>query len=228
MVKYMNDNKSIIKGLLVLLLYFILSCCTLLPLYLFKININSLNTITKYIYLLFYDLFSLSIIFLIFKNEIIDNFKNFKVKDFFEKYFSYWFLLLFLMFISNILIQFIYPNSSSSNEDNFRIAFSLAPIYYFIKASLFAPIMEELVFRMSIRKIFKNKYLFIILSGLIFGLLHIIGNISNNYDYLYLLPYCLPGFVLAYVYYKSDNILNSIFIHFIHNTILLIIQMVML
>ena len=222
----MNDRKSILKGILGLTVYFILEFFTYLPLYLLKIDVKSLSITDKVIYITIYEFLTLLIIFMLFNKEIVKDFKVFKqnFKEFFNKYFKYWFLLLFLMIASNIIIQIIYPASSSGNEDSIRSTFELAPFYTFISASLFAPFVEEMIFRMSIRKIFKNKYLFIILSGLIFGGLHLLGNINSPYDYLYLLPYCLPGFVLAYVYYKSDNIFTSLGIHFVHNTVLLIIQ----
>lgn len=221
-------NNNYIKGIIILILYFVLSFSTALPLYLLNININSLSILAKSIYLIIYDLISIGIIFFILKKQIIENIKELKIKYklFFKNYFLYWFLLLFLMISSNIIIQAIYPNSIAGNEESFRKIFMIAPIYSFIKASLLSPIMEELVFRMGIRNIFKNKYIFILASGTIFGLLHVIGNVNNPYDYLYLIPYSLPGFILAYVYYKSDNIFTSLFIHFIHNTFLLILQII--
>ena len=222
----MNDKKSILKGILGITIYFILEFFTYLPLYLLNININNLDIITRVIYLSLYQLITFLIIFIIFNKDIIKDFKYFKenFNILFKKYFKFWFLLLFLMITSNIIIQIIYPGSSSGNEDSIRSNFELVPIYTFISASLYAPFIEEIIFRMSIKKIFKNKYLFIILSGLIFGSLHLLGNINSAYDYLYLLPYCLPGFILAYVYYDSNNIFTSLGIHFIHNTVLLIIQ----
>ena len=221
----MNDKKSIIKGSLTIFTYLFLNIFNTLPLYLFNIQLSTLTS--KVIYLLIYQICLLIIFFLIYKKDIIEDFKKFNIKEFFNKYFKYWFILLFFMIISNLLIQLIYPGSTAVNEDNFRKNFELAPIYSFITASLIAPFIEEITFRMGIKNIFKNKYLFIILSGLIFGSLHVIGKINNGFDYLYLLPYCLPGFVLALVYYKSNNIFNSLFIHFIHNNVLLILQILL-
>ena len=226
MVNDMNDKKSVIKGSITILIYFILEFFTYLPLYLLNINYNNLSLTSKVTYLLIYNLTLFLIIFLIYRKEIINDFKKFDSKIFFKKYFMYWFILLGLMILSNLLIQVIYPGSSAGNEQTFRSNFVTAPIYSFISACIFAPFIEEMIFRMSFKKIFKNKYLFIILSGLVFGGLHVIGNITNNYDYLYLLPYCIPGFILAYVYYKSDNIFTSLSIHFIHNLVLLIIQII--
>ena len=223
----MNDKKSIIKGSLVIFLYFLLEFFTTLPLYLLNINFNDLSLNSKVCYLLIYSLISLLIILLIFRKEVTNDLKNFKLKEFFIKYFKFWFILLSLMIISNLIIQIIYPGSSAGNEDTFRKNFVVAPIYSFISAALIAPLMEELVFRMGFKKIFKNKYLFILISGLVFGGLHVIGNINTPYDYLFLLPYCLPGIILAYVYYISDNIFTSLGIHFIHNLFMLIVQIIL-
>ena len=223
----MNDKKSITKGLITIFIYFILEFFTLFPLYLLNIRINNLSIITKTFYLLTYSFITFIIIFIIYNKEICNDFKNFKFKTFFKKYFKFWFILLFFMILSNLLIQVIYPGSNSINEESIRNTFKIVPIYSFISACFFAPFMEEMIFRLSIRKIFKNKYLFIILSSLIFGGLHVLGNSNNIYDYLYLLPYTISGVILAYVYYESDNIFNSLFIHFIHNTVLLILQIIL-
>lgn len=225
-MKYISNNKSLIKGLTTIFIYFILNFFTYFPLYLLNINPNSLSFNGKVIYLIIYEIISFSIILLILNKEIVNDFKDFKnnFKLYFKKYFIYWILLLLLMIASNLIIQLIYPGSSSANESNFRNTFSYAPIYSFISACLFAPIIEELIFRMCIKKIFINKYLFIFASSFIFGGLHIIGNINNSLDLLYLFPYALPGLILSYVYYSSNNIFTSIGIHFIHNTILVFIQ----
>ena len=225
----MNDKKSITKGSLVILVYFILEFFTTLPLYLLNISYSSLDINSKVIYLLIYNLFTISIIFLILNKEMLKDFKNFKnnFKYYFKKYIKYWPILLGSMILANIIVQAIYPGSSAGNEDSFRRNFAAAPIYSFLSACLYAPLIEEMVFRMGFKKIFKNKYLFIGISGLIFGGLHVIGNVNTNLDYLYLLPYCIPGFILAYVYYDSDNIFTSLGIHFIHNLALLILQIIL-
>lgn len=223
----MNDRKSIIKGLITIFLYFILDFFTLLPLYIINIDINNLSIAFETFYLLTYNLITFIIIFMIYNKEISNDFKNFNLKNFFKKYFKFWIILLTLMIISNLLIQIIYPGSSAANEDNFRSIFKIAPIYSFISACLFAPFKEEMVFRMSFKKIFKNKYLFIFISSIAFGLLHVIFSSNNYYDYLYLLPYFTSGIILSYVYYESDNIFTSLSIHFIHNTVLLILQIIL-
>ena len=56
-------------------------------------------------------------------------------------------------------------------------------------------------------KIIKNKYLFIITSGIFFGFLHIFPTDLNIvYALINSIPYVTMGMVLAYIYIKEDNI----------------------
>lgn len=218
--------KNSIKGFIAFILYFVFQIFKTYPFYLLNINYNLLSTNVKVTYSLIYDFIMIIIYILVFNKEIINNFKDFikNFKFYFTKYFIYWFLLLSLMILSNKIIQVIYPNSIALNEESIRQSLVLLPFYTLISGILIAPIMEEIVFRFSIKKIFKNKFLFIFISGLVFGLMHLIGNVNNFYDLLYIFPYSIPGFILAYVYYDSDNICVSIMIHLIHNTVLLLLQ----
>ncbi|MBQ8234787.1 MAG: CPBP family intramembrane metalloprotease, partial [Bacilli bacterium] len=82
--------------------------------------------------------------------------------------------------------------------------------------------------RNCLYKIFKNKYLFIFISGFIFGSLHVFNDSMVISDLLYLIPYCTPGFIFAYILTKSDNIFNTIGLHFIHNGTLMTLQVVLM
>ena len=55
------------------------------------------------------------------------------------------------------------------------------------------------VIKRAMPSIIPNKYLFIAISGLLFGSLHIIGNINAWYDILYIIPYSAPGIIFAYI-----------------------------
>ena len=88
--------------------------------------------------------------------------------------------------------------------------------------------MEELTFRKSIRNIFNNKIVFIIISSFIFGGLHVLTYDIKLLDLLYLIPYCAPGVAFAYILVKTDNIFNTISLHLIHNTILMTLQVILL
>ena len=43
----------------------------------------------------------------------------------------------------------------------------------FISTSILAPIYEEILFRLGFKKCINNKLMFIIISGTLFGLIHI-------------------------------------------------------
>ena len=90
---------------------------------------------------------------------------------------------------------------------------------------IYAPIVEEITFRKIIKNIVDNKYLFVIVSGVMFGMVHLNINPSIN-DYLMIIPYIIMGLDFAYIYSKTDTIFSTIGFHMLHNLILLIIQFI--
>ena len=96
--------------------------------------------------------------------------------------------------------------------------------------SIYAPFTEELIFRKSIKDMvisYKDskitKYMYIVISGLIFGSLHVLGMATSILDYLYIIPYTSLGIAFASLYYKSDNIFSSMCMHRVHNTVAIIL-----
>ena len=69
-----------------------------------------------------------------------------------------------------------------------------------------------------------NKYLFIILSGLVFGSMHVIGNITSPLDWLYVIPYGSLGAAFAIMYQKTDTVYTSTAMHIFHNTALILLS----
>ena len=66
------------------------------------------------------------------------------------------------------------------------------------------------------------------MSGLIFGGLHVVGNINHWYDLLYLIPYCTPGFIFAYIMSKTNNVFVSMGLHFLHNGMIMSLQVLLI
>ena len=94
-------------------------------------------------------------------------------------------------------------------------------------AIIWAPIVEETIFRGLIHRVIKNKYLFIIMSALCFGLLHTAGQeVTILNTIMKALPYSVLGVFLAYIYDKTENITCSMFIHALINTIASIITLI--
>ena len=222
---------NMIKGFGVLFLYLIGSALVYDFIGIFGINYNDLNIIVKQIYLILYEIFLTLIIVYIYRKDFIPNFKEFikNIKDFFNKYFRYWFLMLGLMILSNSIITLFTTTMTSENQQTIIDTLGKAPIYTLIVTVLIAPILEELVFRISFRKIFAHtNFLFILFSGLFFGGMHVLGTLENLVDLLFIIPYSIPGFIFAYLYTKTKNICVPIMLHFIHNGIMMALQLVLI
>lgn len=89
-----------------------------------------------------------------------------------------------------------------------------------ISVVLLGPIVEELIFRKSLFSLFKNKKLAIIISSLIFGLIHLIAEPSLASVIINLPSYLIPGLVFGYFYAQNDeNILVPTIAHILSNLI---------
>jgi len=224
--EFKTDVNDLLLALGVALFYYFSQYYSDLPLKLIGIDINTLNYTFKVIYLIIFQVTVLGLIALIYKKELLKQFNEFKEKkhEYFKKYFKFWFLLLGLMMLANFTIIMINEGGIANNEQGIRDLFSQSPLYVYISAVLIAPILEELIFRLSLRKIFKTDTLFIIMSGLIFGCAHVIGQTETLIDYLYIIPYSIPGFVFGYLLVKTNNIFSSMSMHLFHNGILMALQ----
>lgn len=229
----MNEkSKNFKNGIGVLLFYFV---CMLLPIriipfYLLGIEYTEVPLWIRAIYSFLFEAIQLGIIIFLLRNQLKKDLTDLKRhhKEYFSKYFKYWFLLLGLMMISNLLINLATPNNMANNEESIREMFQLVPIYTFITSVFIAPLLEELVFRRSIRNVFSNNICFICVSGLLFGSLHVITSLTSYSELLYIIPYSIPGFIFAYLLLKTDNVLVPASMHFLHNGVLMSLQMLFL
>jgi membrane protease YdiL (CAAX protease family) len=230
MEKKKTNTKLILKGIGAFLIYFLISEFAAIPFYLLGVDLETVSTIIKCIYTIIIQLIIILLIFLLFRDYIIKSFNDFKENHnkYFKTYFKYWFVLLGLMALSNGLIMLIDPSATAKNQDAVNELFKQLPVYTFILSVFLAPVVEELAFRLSFRAIFKNKYLFIFFSGILFGSFHVIGSFENAIDLLYIIPYSVPGWIFAYTLQKSDNIFVPMSLHFLHNGILMSIQVFIL
>ena len=222
-----NYIKTASIGLLAILVYFILPMFEAVPFQMLGINTATLPLVVKVIYMIAYETVMLALILLIFYPKLKKDFMDMKQNhmNYYSKYFKYWLMGLMIMMISNLLIMQFTDNQIASNEQAVQSLFDISPIYIFFSAVIFAPLVEELVFRQGIRNIIPNKLLFIIISGLVFGGLHVISSdMSSLTELFYLVPYCAPGIIFAYILAETDNIFVSIGLHFMHNGLLIALQ----
>ena len=224
-----NIYKTKLRYIFIILLYFLYQA-NFIPLLIKKIGIDitkfnkPYNTfalgLTDAIYIL--------IIIFMFKNEIKKVIKDIKDNKINRIYTTVrcWLAGCLIMFASSLLIGLLIKNELPTNEELVRESIKLAPIYMLFTCSIVAPIFEEMVFRISLHGLLKNKWLFILLSGFIFGALHVIGSYTSPLDLLYIIPYGAMGSAFAYLLAKTKNITLPILIHMIHNTILVFIQLI--
>ena len=123
--------------------------------------------------------------------------------------------------VVNLICILVTNNATSVNQEAVE---SLPKIIMFILAVLWAPIVEETVFRGTIRRYINNNIVFILLSAFVFGFMHATGEGSILEILFTTLPYATLGGWLAYIYSKTDNLANNIMIHAIWNLFAVILS----
>ena len=177
------------------------------------------------------DLVLIAILVLMYIKDLKKEFKTYtkNYKENIKLSFKYYIMGFLGMVFFNLLIMILLKNISS-NESQVREMLYASPIITMITISLIAPVSEELIFRKSLQPLIKNKWFYIVLSGLLFGGAHILTNIINNAfvitDLIYVLPYACLGASFALMDYETKTTYSSIFIHFLHNTLTAILLLI--
>ncbi len=194
-----------------------------LPLIIFNIE----GSIMRTILLLLGQTFLALVLIYIFKErlweDLLDLLENHE--SYFKKYFKYWFYILIGMALSNLLI-IPFSDGIAQNQENVLGLLRDMPVYMYFSAVFFAPLTEELVFRQGFRQVILNDKLFILLSGLSFGVVHIISSNDIISQLPFLPAYTIPGLIFAYLLVKSKNIFVPMGIHFVHNGVLVSLQII--
>ena len=168
----------------------------------------------------------MGIFYLMYHNYLKEKWQDFKLN--FKKYakiaFRDWFLGFLIMIFSNLIISLFFKGLGE-NENNVQDLISTTPYIAFILTSVLAPIIEEMIFRKSLKDAINNKYLYMFLSGFIFGLVHVIAS-SNPLEYLLIIPYGALGFTFAKTINETDNIYATIMVHAFHNAVLTLLAVI--
>lgn len=226
------DNKINLKktGLSLLLLagFFLTPLFQKIPIALFGITKENYTLNTQVILTLFSDACFLAILISIYFKDLKKDFKIFRKKynELLDSNFKYYFIGLVAMVLSNILINTLSPSNISGNEESVQNMIKASPYLTLLCTGILAPFIEEIIFRKSFKDAFNSKFLFIFVSSIVFGGLHVVLSMKNAYELLYLLPYCSLAFPFAIIYTKSDNIFTTITIHSLHNTVITIVSIV--
>ena len=214
--KYINP-KNLILLCITFTLFYTSVYLRLIPIKLFNLDYNKIPI--RIILSLFSDIILLLVLILIYRKELIIENIDTGIKC--------WLIGLFVMMVSNIILNIVFKAGGANNEKSVQQMIKSLPWLMIILVGFIGPIIEELVFRKGFRKAFKNKYLFIILSGTIFGAMHIISS-NDPLQILYLIPYSSLGIAFAISYEKTDTIFTPITLHILHNTILTTLSIIAL
>lgn len=130
-------------------------------------------------------------------------------------------LLIALAIASSISVMITKKNQSMN-----QAAIESLPLYITIPlAVIWAPFVEESAYRGAFKKVIKNKLLFVILSGGLFGLMHAIGEATLAITLATAIPYVVIGMVFAYSYAKTNNLAVNILFHLLYNSLAVLASM---
>lgn len=134
--------------------------------------------------------------------------------------FKYYGIGIAVMMISNLILLIVFKDIST-NETQVRQLLMENPLPMMITISILAPLIEELTFRKNLSPLFKNKWIFALVSGVLFGLGHLMVDFTSGnfqmYRLLYLIPYGSLGFCFALMNRNNKTTFSSIGIHCLHN-----------
>ena len=231
-----KDIKYLLKLLLCFILFFNLNYLVAMLFNLVGIIYNTFNYKDYTYFNVLIELILFVVVMLLYNKEFKKDYKIFKLnsKDNIRKIISY-FALFIALKIGTALISSIlsfalnYTLGESENQEAVMKLVSAEPLLMIINTCILAPFVEEGIFRLSIRKVFNNKYLFILVSGLFFGMMHIFPtDLPTSLALIYSITYVAMGFYLAYIYTETENIWFVIFIHALNNLFSMIISLALL
>lgn len=222
----MNKNliKNIGMSILMFILFFYSWIFQVIPILLFNMDVEKLGASTNVILSTFSSLVLAVILFFIYRKELKEEWKKFRgnLEKNFDIGLSHWFRGLVAMLVFNVIIGSLLKAGQANNEEAVQGMISTLPWMMLISSGFLAPWNEELVFRKSVKKVFKNKWVYIGVSGFLFGLAHVFSSATVWIDWLFILPYGSLGVAFAAMYHDTDSVFTPIMFHMLHNVVLVL------
>lgn len=226
MNNFLKKYSNLLKGIFSFILFF--SSAYIQQLLVIVLNIKKITVKNAIVISFLSSLIIACILILIYRKDLIKEWKIYK-QNFFKNMdigFKYWFIGLICMMISNFIISFLLNASQATNEQMVQKMISAMPYLLIISAGIIAPINEEILFRKVFKDNIKNKIICILVSGILFGYMHV-TSATTILQFLYIIPYSSLGISFAVMYSKTDSIFTSMSMHMFHNTILTILSIIM-
>lgn len=174
--------------------------------------------------MLFYIVFMVSMVYLA-KDFLKEQWLTFKIT---KKWIITVLLVYGMMYLSNIVISllltFVTNQGQSLNQESITVMFSQMPYLTVFIAVIFAPIVEEIVFRGVIFNFFRKKgFLFAaLISAVLFGLIHVRPMAIS--DLPFVVVYAALGFFICLGYEKTNNFYTAVTLHFLNNLLAVLVM----
>lgn len=142
------------------------------------------------------------------------------VKSTLTRYVQMW----LVMYGMNLAIILITGLSSSQNQDTVVQQLTQSPLQIILVTCLFAPVVEETVFRGAVFTPLRQRGSFrtaALVSGFLFGLLHVFTSLlSGNFsDGIFILVYGTMGYLLCAAEEENQTIVSPLLMHGLNNLI---------
>lgn len=211
-------NDKLMKLFLVFLVYFIYTMYASTLFGMFGISDNILASFIGDI------IFSIFVIYTYRKNLKSDlkKIKKLSSKKLFLTILKWVALVFVFVMFCGFITEIIFPNQSiDANNDAIYNLYSISTWYTIFKTMIFGTIIEEILYRESVRDNVKNKFMFIIISAVVYTFMNtIFVGFTEGSVVSALLMKFLPGIFWSIAYLKNnDNILLLSMIKFTYNLI---------
>ena len=157
------------------------------------------------------DIIFLIAIVLAYKENLKRAFKNLKKEYSLGKIIKtilLWFVIILVFnMVMGMLTDVLAPNATlDDNSQAVQNLFQISTLYTIFKTMIFAIVAEELLFRESVHDVVSNKWLFILVSSLIYTLANFAyTGFDDHFLVISLLSYFLPALLFSYAYCKNHN-----------------------
>lgn len=176
------------------------------------------NATLGIIFEILYYVLIFALVLYIFGKRLNRDFKAFKENfgTYMGYIFKWWGIMLGLSIVAAGIRLLLGGDVETANQ----AGLNSMPLWYVGPlAMIWAPFVEEGIFRGGLRRFVKNDKVFVVLSALLFGLLHTIGSETGLYNiFIQSLQYMVMGGVMAHVYTKTNNICVNMGVHCVQNT----------
>ena len=196
------------------------------------LKVFSVEFLTKYLDALFYIVLFVSSIVL-FRKIFCLSFKDFK--DNWKKYLKWSIGFYFITFVLVGVVGMLLNGAEidkSVNQSAVEWSIQQNKILFAISTSILGPVVEEVIYRGIVFNALvgektntKRNILAIILTAVIFVLMHVSFVGFTFTDLLANMPVFVIGLTLTFLYFKTGNILCPIIVHVIVNTVSVIAQL---